>query len=294
MIEHRVVARPDQAGLVAAMAPWDAAGAPVPALHPGDLGWSLRDPDGVAAVHAWWEAGELVAVALTEGSVARPRLAPGRQDDAAVGAAVADVVDALPGPRAWCDREPGGDNALAAALADRGWVPDAEEPWVCLHLDLTTWPGPDDDATAERADGCPEDRVAAQLAGFANSTFSLEKWGRMAAGPVYDPGLDLLVRAADGSPAASGTAWLAVRGGTALLEPISTHRDHRRAGHARRVVHALAAACRERGAGGVTVWTPQGNEGAVPAYAAAGMVVVDTLCGMVHERGSATPATPDR
>ncbi len=75
-------------------------------------------------------------------------------------------------------------------------------------------------------------------------------WERLAAGPGCDSALDVVVLTEDGSAAALATAWLSVLGGTALLEPVATHRDHRRAGWGRAAVHAACAAARRAGAAG--------------------------------------------
>jgi len=279
VLTHRVHCREDVGPLLRELAAWDAGGGPVPGLHVGDLGWSLRDPDEVFSVHGWWDGEELLAVALCEGPLARPRVARRRLADREVAEAVADTVGSLEGEQVWSEAASG--SALRAVFIERGWVDD-DDPWAGLHVDLRSWDVPP--VPAGEARSCLADRVEVQRAGFDTSTFTEEKWHRMAASSVYRPELDLVVRDEDGVAVATGTAWLGVAGGTAILEPISTHRDHRRAGHGTRLVHALASACRDQGAAGLNVWTPCRQVGAVPAYEAAGLSVFGTATDVRLDR----------
>ena len=125
-----------------------------------------------------------------------------------------------------------------------------------------------------------------QRRGFRNSTFTEAKWHRMAAGPGYRPELDLLVRAPDGAPAAAATAWLGADGGTAILEPVATHPDHRRGGHARTVVLACARAAHDLGATDLCVCTPASNDGAVTAYTQIGFTVAERFTAMTLGRAA--------
>lgn len=280
MLTHRHHGRDDHDQLVSALATWDAGG-PVPGLHVGDVCWALRDPDEDWSLEGWWEGSTLVALALCEGPIARPRVAPDHLADRAVARAVADVVEDLPGEDVWSDARPG--TALRDELVDRGWVDDGD-PWACLYLGLDSWdPTP---VRSEEAHTCVADRVGVQFAGFANSSFTEEKWRRMTGTAGYRPALDLVVRDEDGTATATGTAWLSVPGGTAIMEPVATHRDHRGAGHGTRIVHALTSACRDQGASGVNVWTPCSNEAAVATYRSAGFAVVaETSAVQLDRRG---------
>lgn len=265
------------------MEAWDAAGGCVTALHAGDLGWAMREPDGADILHSWWDGDTLAAVALEEGSVARPRTAPDRGDDTALAGQVAAVVETLDGPTLWSDAEAG--TAVRAELLQRGWTSDSEDPWVALYLDLEHLPVAAEDALdadlAEQARTCVAERVEVQRRGFVGSTFTEQKWERMAAGPGYRPELDLLVRTPTGAPAAAATCWLGAAGGTAILEPVATHPDHRRRGHARRVVRAASEIARRSGATAVCVTTPARNSGAVTAYTRSGFVVVETFTALM-------------
>ena len=279
MTEHRVHVRADVTDLLSELASWDVGDAYVRGLHVGDVSWFLRHPDERLAgqVHGWWRNGRLVAAAIVEDTVARPRVAPDLLDDGSIAGDVADFLASLPGDQVWSEASNG--SRLRQTLALRGWVPDPD-PWVALYAD------PSAGRTASgvglgRAD--PEARVAVQRAGFERSTFDRTAWERMAALPSYDPELDLVLRDADGQAVAVGTAWL-VGAATAVVEPFAVHQDHRRRGHGTVLTRALVAACAARGATGVSVLTPQSNYGAVQTYRAGGFHEVETLQDMVRPR----------
>ena len=271
-LTHRTHTRDDCADLVSALAGLEAPGGYAGAsLHAGDVGWALANPDDTWTLHSWWYADRLAACVLVEPQVVRPRFAPGALGDAEVARAVADLADAR-ADETWSDAAE--SSVYRAMLSARGWDLDPD-PWVVFHADLTT-PQPMPEGVAPTGDDV-EARVSVQRAGFDNSTFSAEKWQRMAAGPGFDPGLDLVARNEDGTPVAIGTAWSAGPGRCGLLEPVATHRDHRGRGHGRRVVIGLLAALAARGASGAAVATPLEYEGAVRLYESAGLRPISRL-----------------
>jgi ribosomal protein S18 acetylase RimI-like enzyme len=269
VLTHREHDRSTVTPLIRELATWDGVGLHVSELHVGDLGWALRLPDDDLAgtLHGWWDGTRLAAAAFVDGRASfRPRLAPDRASDGATVGAVVELVESLPEPQLWSDAAP--RSRFRKTLVGRGWELDPD-PWVTLHRDLTV-EVETGARTVRRAADDVEGRVAAQRNGFEGSTFDEPSWQRMAAGPGYDPDLDLVVLTDDGEPAACATAWISVAGGTALLEPVATHRAHRRAGWARAVVRAACSAARRAGASGIAVSTPASNEAAVAAYQAAG------------------------
>ena len=286
MVEHRVHGRADVGPLVAAMGRWDRDGVSVSGLSAGDVGWHLREPDQAldGTVHGWWQDDLLVAAALLEqGWSARPRLAPSHVRSFDVAELVRESVESMTGEQVWCDADHG--SALRQVLLRHGWEPDPDV-WVALHRDLPgrapayRVPG---GVTVHRGADDVEGRVSAQRNGFEGSTFEVASWRRMAAGPGFRPELDLVLRAY-GVPAAGATAWLAPEGGTAVLEPVAVHRDHRGRGLGRAVVEVAVAACRDSGARGVSVCTPASNTAAVAAYGSAGFHVMETLQPVTRRR----------
>ena len=74
--------------------------------------------------------------------------------------------------------------------------------------------------------------------GFDRSTFTEEAWHRMAAGPRFDPALDLVAWDPDGIPVAGATAWSAGPGAAASSNRSRPTASTVAAGHGRRVVQA--------------------------------------------------------
>lgn len=284
MLRHETVPRDSMGPVVGALAEWDRGAAYVASLHAGDLGWLLRQPDELieGQVHAWWDGAGLAAVSLVEGVVARPRVRPDLLLDRGVAAAVVEVIDGVPGEQVWSEAPPA--TALRAELVALGWVLDPE-PWVALHADGRVWRA-EAPVETRRADAEPAARVAVQRAGFEGSTFDEAAWSRMAAGPGYRQELDLVVRdPEDDAPAGCATGWLSVPGGPAILEPVASDSSRRGRGLGRQAAVACIAACLEAGASGVSVATPVDNEAAVAAYRSAGMREIETVQGLMVERG---------
>lgn len=274
-IEQREHGRDDVGELLDRLATWEAPGGHVTGLHVGDVGWQLRNDDDALAgtIQSWWRDGMLVAAALLEGPTARPQVAPGCLADVEVCGALAEVIDATPHDEAWSDAQPG--SMLRTLLVGRGWTLDSDF-WTALHLDLDGHePIPVDRVRPTGSDVAA--RVDVQFHGFDRSTFTEQAWHRMAAGPGFDPALDLVAWDHDGVPVAVTTAWSAGPGRCGILEPVATHREHRRGGHGRRVVQAAFNALAAAGASGVSVCTPGTNAAALALYTSAGMRPIETL-----------------
>ena len=274
--------QPDVAGLVEAfraVGEWQVDAAPFQ-LHPGDLGWMWRfGAEATAAgTRVWRSDGRIVAVAeldLDESALARLAIAPDRQQDQALARRLAeDLSDpgrgVLAAGSAAVEAPPGA--ALRVVLSGRGWVPD--EPWTPLRRDLGATvedPGVRIEVVGPAA---VEERVAVQRAAFPRSTFSVERWEAMAAGPAYADARCLLAHDDQGAAVATATVWSAGPGRPGLLEPMGVHRDHRGRGHGRAITVAAARALRELGASSATVCTPSANTGGVATYLAAGFVTL--------------------
>ncbi len=269
-------------GLIEPLRSW-AGHAPFDAqLHPGDIGWHLRHPDDQLAENGgaflvWRRDGVPVAAGLAEANVLRIAVDPALDRDPVLGEAIAEVAEGFD----YVD--PLARSAARRLLLGRGWSAE-RDPWVLLLKEL----GPQD---ADREDpgtrrvAAPDDaaaRLEVQRSAFSpGSTFSVDRWERMAACPAYDPRFDLVTWAPDGTPAAAATGWFAGPGRCAILEPVGTHADHRRKGFGRRVNLAVMAALAKAGAGAVRVHTPAANTAAVAAYEACGLRRVDLTTDLV-------------
>lgn len=255
------------------------------ALHAGDIGWELRfrDCEGDGALVRVIDGSEVVAVALADSPVAlRPIVRPDRVHDLGVGGALLEFVEAMPRDTA-AYTEAASGSAFRSLLSATGWKLDPN-PWVALYRPLTEADGVYADpwsSTLESPDDVA-DRVAVQRSAFERSTFTVDRWHQMAAGPGFDPAFDLLRRDDDGRPVAAATGWSAGVGKSAILEPVGTHPEHVRAGHGKAVSLAVIAALARGGASGVTVYTPASNSAAVRTYEACGLRQVEITHAMTR------------
>ncbi|HQU26857.1 MAG TPA: GNAT family N-acetyltransferase [Acidimicrobiales bacterium] len=244
-------------------------------LHPGDVGWFGRfgPPATAAAVRTWSVERRIGAVALLDGpALARLAFAPDLVADEALADRVArDVAEpargVLPAGEVVLDAPTG--SLLHERLTEAGWALD--EAWSPLRRGLgEPVEGPDariEVVGPERA----AVRVALQRASFANSTFTLDAWRAMAAGPAYARARCLIAYDAHDVAVAAVTVWSAGVGRPGLIEPMGVHREHRGRGHGTAITLAGIAALGELGSSSATVTTPSSNAAAVATYAAAGL-----------------------
>jgi GNAT superfamily N-acetyltransferase len=284
-VEH--VTRAGAGAAVDALMAWQAPGCYPTGLHAGDVGWQLRMDDDVVdrSLLMVRDGADVVAVALLDQpSVLRPAFRPDRAHDLQLARLLADLAEGIDeGASSSWSEAPGG-SALRTELSSRGWTIDPDT-WTVLYRPLTSGDADDDDPQSHPLadDGDIADRVEVQRSAFEGSTFTVQRWHQMAAGPGYDPALDLLRRSDDGTPVAAATGWSAGRGRCGILEPVAAHPDFAGHGHGRAVSRAVIAALARAGASGVAVHTPLTNAGAVRAYEACGMRQVELTTDLVRE-----------
>jgi ribosomal protein S18 acetylase RimI-like enzyme len=125
------------------------------------------------------------------------------------------------------------------------------------------------------ADGVDVDiRVAVHRAAFDPSKVTDVSYGSLQAEGTYDPSLDYVVVAPDGSLAAFCLAWHDASTQSGLLEPVGTHPGHRRRGLARAACTAAVRALAERGARSCVVLSWSGDSGATQLYRSIGFETV--------------------
>ncbi len=244
-------------------------------LHPGDVGWFGRfGPAATAAALRTWRSGpRIVAVALLDGpALARLAFAPDHLADEALADRVArDVADpvrgVLPAGEVFLDAP--FDSLLHERLTEDGWAFD--EAWSPLRRDLGE-PVERPDARIEvvgpeRA----EVRVTLQRGSFGNSTFTLEAWRAMAAGPAYARARCLIAYDDRDDAVGAITVWSAGAGRPGLIEPMGVHRLHRGHGYGSAVTLAGLGALGDLGSSSARVATPSSNVAAVATYLSAGM-----------------------
>jgi ribosomal protein S18 acetylase RimI-like enzyme len=283
-ITHQVVTRADAAELVHTLMSWEAPGGYAPVLHAGDLGWFLRLDDATVdgALHLWRDStGSVVALAIVDaGVVLRVAMPPSSQYDGPLAESLLGVAESLgSGAQRYVEAPYG--SVFRASLLAAGWELDPD-PWYALHrpLDRAAAASHDPLSSPPCGDSDVADRVAVQRAAFDGSTFTGDAWRRMAAGPGFDPALEILTRDESGRPVAAATGWSAGAGRCAILEPVGTHREHTGKGHGRRCVQATVAALARAGASGVTVHTPASNAAAVALYRSCGLQPIAVAQGM--------------
>lgn len=214
--------------------------------HPGELAWFWHEhggPDPAWRLAHWRRGGRVVAWAWARGGRLDLQVDPAHATLAASilawfggrAVTVLDAETALVGElgRHGYERRDGGPffahlrRPLGAGLPAPAPLPDG--------YTLRPVRGPDDAAA----------RAAVHAAAFSVPMTAAAYRGVMRA-PSYRAGLDWLVVAPDGTPAASALAW--VDGETAVLEPVGTDPGHRRRGLAAAASLAALRAARDLGA----------------------------------------------
>ena len=284
--------RGDMAAVIEALDRWAPPSAYNGQLHSGDVGWMLRLDDDVVdqALHVLRDRDEVVAVAMAEdGDALRLAIRPDRLHDLALAAALAEVADGLRSDGDVFSDAPAG-STYRSLLSSRGWVVDPD-PWVVLYRPLGLRDGEyaDELTTTLNSEADVVDRVGVQRSAFEGSTFTVDRWRQMAAGPGYEPGFDLLRRDRDGKPAAAATGWFGGVDKCAILEPVGTHTDHQGQGHGKAVSMSVMAALAKAGASGVIVHTPGSNAAAIRTYESCGLRQVEITHAMTRPSPSRLP-----
>lgn len=253
----------------------------------GDLGWKLRfGRDAVAAAVTEFtnERGETGAILLNDTDDHWWfAIDPALLVDWPLAEAIAAWVDEATGALRVAIDGPHPQAVWRQAIARRGFTATLDEVYVHFWQPLSAAdaievPGVD----WTRTDADIADRVRVQRDSFANSTFTVERWHAMAAGPTFRRELDLLARTETGEAASALTAWFAGEGRCGMIEPLGTHPDFRQQGHGRRVLRAACATLAGMGANGVTVITYFDSPAAVRVYLSAGFRALDTLTAMAR------------
>lgn len=255
-------------------------------MQAGDVGWKHRFGQ-VAVAEAITEfvdpSRSTLAVMLYDSPGAWWfAIDPTRLRDRHLAVAIADWADTLPTDQQCSIDGPASPAIWREVLARRGWASSDDvyvHFWQPLSADrVREVPGVRSTRTSQDI----EDRVLVQRGAFENSTFTVERWHAMAAGPTFRPELDLVARTDTGEPASALTAWFAGEGRCGMIEPMGTHHEYRRQGHGVRVLEAACVALARLGASGVTVMTYANSPAAVGVYRAAGFRSMGLLTAMVR------------
>lgn len=260
--------------------------------HPGGIQWWLRSlgMDGFDDLGAWlWttDDGALAGFALVDGTFAVIERLEG-------GPTTLEQVEFLDGElraqgRPTLDLHVADGDRLLPVLEHRGFgrvgvefeliAETVDEPkraplpdgyrWGSLH-DVT------DDAYVEGHRAAWSDTRP--------SSYRRELHDAMRAMPQFRPELVTIAIATDGTVASYCVGWLDARSRTLEIEPLGTHRDHRRLGLAHAVVKEVQHRAWANGARRVLVWnSPATNVAAYALYTGAGMPPARTLIQLRKE-----------
>ena len=268
---------------------------PVGGHHPGGLGWALAIDESYPKLVVAVGSDGLVGWAGRSENEAEIHTDPERSDvarellDWALGSG--DTSDSLP------IRVFTGEDAVRAIVAEAGFsvAADVAPIYGMFHEALADLPpAPAGYRIRGMASGEEHARVEAHRAAWRpatlpwppgmletvsaelTSSFTYEKYETVRKAWLYDPDLDLVVEAPDGSFAGCYTLWWDPSIGVGEIEPLGVLPEHRRCGLATAMVLTAAALVGRRGGQQVFINTGPRDDYPVPAatYAAAGFSVV--------------------
>jgi ribosomal protein S18 acetylase RimI-like enzyme len=225
--------------------------------------WDRTDDEFRQLAHLWRDGGRLVGFTILEGPddwltlQVRPEARDGEP-------AMLDWAEAhFRGTRAelelLCADD---DRRRMALLAARGYTDRG--PAENTRAYDPTWPRDrvtlppgyilSDLATfTDSAAYCQLERVA-----FNNDYIDLNWFRGKTAAPGYDPWLHVIVLSPEGAPVAVAHGWADEATGTAEIDPVATHPDHRRLGLAQAAIIEAFRRLAARGVG--TTWISSGPE----------------------------------
>ncbi|MFP2956359.1 GNAT family N-acetyltransferase [Myxococcus sp. 1LA] len=174
---------------------------------------------------------------------------------------------------------------LLAALNQRGWRRTAGGCYLHLAqplLALPPPPPPPPTGYRVRAVRGPEEVAARALVhrrGFGTERMTTEVYARLMEAPRYQPALDLVAEAPDGTLAACTLGWLDEANAVGEFEPATCVPEHRRRGLVRALLHEGLRRMHLMGARQAIVYAFEDNPASVALYQSSGFTVVDRNLG---------------
>lgn len=249
-----------------------------PALHPGDLIWWMLQTETFAPQQSIQilesSAGSIQALLFSDPPEwCALTLAEGEQD-VSLSVKAAENFVRHHGKRELTLRTGSGQPELKKWLLEQGYAQTSsrslwmefdpsptvanpilpEEYGITCMQELQNWPA----------------RVKVHQQVWNSGRFTLQAMHNLRKSSLYDPALDMVVLAPDGSVAAYALIWLDPVSQTATFEPVGVHPAHQRKGLGRAVMQAGLLALQRRGATRITVSTRESNTPAVQLYASLG------------------------
>jgi GNAT superfamily N-acetyltransferase len=261
--------------------------------HPGDIVWELKGGyDRPHALTLWQDADDVVAVSCAmNADTMWLEILPGHEHE------LPAIVAALEHARiaAATDEEApllsirafDGDTRRIATLGALGYAMSGPEG-VWFRIDLAGLPETAPPAGFRVRDSVgvdPARRARAHRDAWndlaqigmpdARSGFSTEIYCSLRDAPLYDPALDILVEADDGTLVANCIAWADAASGVGIFEPVGTHAQYRRRGLARLAILEGLRRLRARGLRWGGVGTAHFNTPAIATYRSCGFTLFD-------------------
>jgi GNAT superfamily N-acetyltransferase len=237
----------------------------------GELAWSLAGlvPDHEWTGELWLRDGVVEAYATLQWApeliskpgerVVRPDTLDWQMavDDAGLLEQILDWAEARAGP-ALTTSVRNANTAGASVLLRRGYTADPHAPWSLLNVrtldDVEAPLIPEGFRLLTMSDvGDVAARVELHRASWDGSRMTAARYADVMDTWPYDPSLDCVLAAPDGTLVASALAWYDPELHLGELEPVGTHRDHRRRGFAQAVNLFALQRLREAGAREVIV-----------------------------------------
>jgi len=178
---------------------------------------------------------------------------------------------------------------LLAALEQRDWRRITGAGYLHLARPLHPPPPPPPPLPSGyrvRAVRGPEEAAARALVhrrGFGTERMTTEVYARLMAAPRYQPTLDLVAEAPDGSLAACVLGWFDAATGVGEFEPVACAPEHRRRGLVRALMHEGLERMRLLGARQAIVYAYEDSPAPVALYRACDFTVVDRNVGHAQE-----------
>jgi len=254
--------------------------------HPGDIVWQLKpDYDAAKPIRLWSEGGAPLAMSMF--TAADEFWIDSRSEDVAAAViAKAEGLAAKAGAQRLAVRAWESDAARAATLARLGYAWGEGGP--IFRFDLSGDLPPvrlESGFTARDSVGLdPEARAKCHRDAWdhlehlgieGRSSFSTEVYRALAAAPLYDPALDIVIAAPDGELVANALAWADPVSGVGNFEPVGASGAYRGRGFGRAAVveglHRLKAA----GMRWARVGTAHFNAPAIATYLSSGFEITD-------------------
>jgi len=268
--------------------------------HPGDVVWELKpEYDRAHRVRLWWKDDQVIAAAMSPAADQLwCEILPEAEHLLPEIAARAERSAMRNGQTRLSTKAFDGDEVRTAALAQLGYRRDREEG-VCFRIELA---GPlpvshvpegfriidsvgIDPALRAKAHRDAWDDLSEIGLPDARSSFSTEIYAGLSKAPFYDPRLDILVAAPDGTLVANCICWADEKSGLATFEPVGTHARYRRRGLARLAIHEALRRVRARGMNWARVSTAHFNAPAISAYTRCGFSLCDRSAWWVKNLG---------